>query len=143
MKRIFAGAALAVVIGVTAQSAAVAQTILTIDRLVSHVTTVPVIKGDQVNLFVRERVDRKLMKQGSGKPFERKVVLMVHGGFSPSTLAFDTPYRDYSWMEYLAKQGFDVFTMDMTGYGRSTRPAPMEDPCNILPARPVSRTASR
>ena len=135
MKRIFAGAALAVVMGITAPSPAVAQTILTIDRLVGHVTTVPVIKGDHVNLFVRERVDGKLMKQGSGKPFERKVVLMVHGGFSPSTLAFDMPYRDYSWMEYLAKEGFDVFTMDMTGYGRSTRPAPMEDPCNILPAQ--------
>jgi len=81
MKRIFAGAALAVVLGIMAPSTAVAETILTIDRLVSHVTTVPVIKGDQVNLFVRERVDGKLMKQGSGKPFERKVVLMVHGGF--------------------------------------------------------------
>ena len=38
---------------------------------------------------------------------------------------------DYSWMAYLAKAGFDVFSMDMTGYGRSTRPAPMNDPCNL------------
>jgi hypothetical protein len=56
MKQIFARAALVAVIGIAAQSAAVAETILTIDRLVSHVTTVPVIKGEQVNLFVRERV---------------------------------------------------------------------------------------
>jgi pimeloyl-ACP methyl ester carboxylesterase len=135
MRRFFAVSVLAAIISITGQSSAFAEAILTIDRLVSHVTTVPAIKGDQVNLFVRERISEKLMQKSSGKPFERKVVLMVHGGFSPSILAFDTPYRDYSWMEYLAKQGFDVFTMDMTGYGRSTRPAQMEDPCNVLPAQ--------
>ena len=27
--------------------------------------------------------------------------------------------------------GFDVFAMDTTGYGRSTRPAAMNDPCNL------------
>ena len=34
-------------------------------------------------------------------------------------------------MAYLARAGFDVFSMDMTGYGRSTRPAAMNDPCNL------------
>jgi pimeloyl-ACP methyl ester carboxylesterase len=34
-------------------------------------------------------------------------------------------------MAYLARAGFDVFAMDTTGYGRSTRPAPMNDPCNL------------
>ena len=34
-------------------------------------------------------------------------------------------------MGYLADAGFDVFAMDMTGYGRSTRPAAMNDPCNL------------
>ena len=34
-------------------------------------------------------------------------------------------------MAYLARAGFDVFSVDMTGYGRSTRPAPMNDPCNL------------
>ena len=38
-------------------------------------------------------------------------------------------------MGYLARAGFDVFAMDMTGYGRSTRPAPMNDPCNLTPAQ--------
>jgi pimeloyl-ACP methyl ester carboxylesterase len=36
-------------------------------------------------------------------------------------------------MAYLARAGFDVFAMDTTGYGRSTRPAPMNDPCNLAP----------
>jgi pimeloyl-ACP methyl ester carboxylesterase len=46
-------------------------------------------------------------------------------------VSFDIPYQDYSWMAYLAHAGFDVFSMDMTGYGRSTRPAAMNDPCNV------------
>mgnify|MGYP003580043836 CR=1 FL=1 len=38
-------------------------------------------------------------------------------------------------MAYLAQAGFDVFSMDMTGYGRSTRPRPMSDPCNFPKAQ--------
>ena len=34
-------------------------------------------------------------------------------------------------MAFLARAGYDVFSMDMTGYGRSTRPAVMNDPCNL------------
>jgi pimeloyl-ACP methyl ester carboxylesterase len=34
-------------------------------------------------------------------------------------------------MAYLAQAGFDVFSMDMSGYGRSVRPAAMNDPCNL------------
>ena len=60
-----------------------------------------------------------------------RVVLFVHGAGTPAEVAFDVPYQDYSWMGYLARAGFDVFSMDMTGYGRSTRPAAMNDPCNL------------
>src|SRR5581483_8651322 len=49
--------------------------------------------------------------------------------------SFDVPYQDYSWMAYLANGGFDVFGKDMTGYGRSTRPAAMNDPCNLAKDR--------
>ena len=41
-------------------------------------------------------------------------------------------------MAYLAHAGFDVFSMDMTGYGRSTRPAAMNDPCNLTRAQQAS-----
>jgi pimeloyl-ACP methyl ester carboxylesterase len=34
-------------------------------------------------------------------------------------------------MAYLADAGFDVFSADMTGYGRSTRPSAMNDVCNL------------
>ena len=61
----------------------------------------------------------------------RKVVLFIHGAGTPAEVSFDVPYQDYSWMAYLAHAGFDVFSMDMTGYGRSTRPPAMNDPCNL------------
>jgi pimeloyl-ACP methyl ester carboxylesterase len=136
MAHTFALLALAAFAGL-ATGAAQAQTsnILTIDRLVEHTSTVPAMRGQKVNLFVRERIAEGMLQQEPGKAFERKVVLMVHGGFSPATLAFDVQYRDYSWMEQLAREGFDVFAMDMTGYGRSTRPPQMNEPCNVLPAQ--------
>jgi pimeloyl-ACP methyl ester carboxylesterase len=59
------------------------------------------------------------------------VALFIHGAGTPAEVSFDVPYADYSWMAYLAHAGFDVFAMDMTGYGRSTRPAAMNDPCNL------------
>jgi len=132
-------AALATLTGLAAAAltatAALAQTssVVTVDRLVEHTSTVPAIAGQKVDLFVREKIAADLLEQSPGKPFERKVVLMVHGGFSPATLAFDLAYRDYSWMERLAREGFDVFAMDMTGYGRSARPM-MDEPCNLIAA---------
>ena len=86
-------------------------------------------------------------------PAPDRVALFVHGAGTPAEVAFDVPYQDYSWMAYLAHAGFDAFSMDMTGYGRSTRPTPMNDPCNLSreqqagfipaliprPARPVIR----
>ncbi len=50
-------------------------------------------------------------------------MLFVHGAGTPAEVAFDVPIGDYSWMAFLARNGFDVFSMDTTGYGRSTRPA--------------------
>ena len=134
MKKPITRAALAALVSLAA-SAAAAQTppIVTVDRLVDHTSTVPAIAGQKIDLFVREKIAADLLEQSPGKPFERKVVLMVHGGFSPATLAFDVPYRDYSWMERLAREGFDVFAMDMTGYGRSGRPT-MDEPCNLIAA---------
>jgi len=64
-----------------------------------------------------------------------RVVLFIHGAGTPAEVAFDVPYQDYSWMEYLAQAGFDAFAMDTTGYGRSNRPAAMNDPCNLSAAQ--------
>lgn len=104
-------------------------TILTIDHYAPHVSTVPAIAGETVQLYVRERVSAGTLART--RDFEGRVVLFVHGAGTPAEVAFDVPYADYSWMEHLAAAGYDVFAMDMTGYGRSTRPSVMNDPCNL------------
>jgi pimeloyl-ACP methyl ester carboxylesterase len=109
------------------------QTLLTIDHYIGHESTVPAIAGQRIELYLRERVKPATVLRGA--PRAERVVLFVHGAGTPAEVAFDVPYRDYSWMAYLAAAGFDVFSVDMTGYGRSTRPPPMNDSCNLSAAQ--------
>ena len=94
----------------------------TIDYMVPHISTVPANAGKRVELFVREKVASRRRATGP-------VVLMIAGATVSAVPAFDIQFENYSWMEYLAAAGFDVFAMDLTGYGLSPRPA-MDDPCN-------------
>jgi pimeloyl-ACP methyl ester carboxylesterase len=103
--------------------------LLRIDHYVGVRSTVPAIAGEESTLYVREVVRAGTALRG--KATANRMVLFVHGAGTPGPVAFDAPYQDFSWMEYLARAGFDVFAMDMTGYGRSTRPAAMNDPCNL------------
>ena len=103
--------------------------ILTIDHYVLHASTVPSVRGERVPLYVRERARAGSVLRAPN--LEDRVVLFVHGAGTPAEVAFDVPYEDYSWMEYLARAGFDVFSLDATGYGRSFRPPAMNDPCNV------------
>jgi len=54
-------------------------------------------------------------------------VLYVHGATYPSETAFDLKLDGLSWMEYIAARGYDVWLLDLRGYGRSTRPSEMAD----------------
>jgi pimeloyl-ACP methyl ester carboxylesterase len=105
-----------------------ADPIVTTDCFVTHVSTVPANKGKTVGLFVRNRVAQSTLAAAATR--KAQVVLMVHGGFGPSVVAYDLQYRDFSFMAVLARAGFDVFTMSHTGYGPSPRPL-MDDPCNV------------
>ena len=104
--------------------------LLSIDHYVAARSTAPSMNGQTAQLYVRERVEGRSLLHGSSG-----VVLFVHGAGTPAEVAFDVPYADYSWMAYLAHGGFDVFSMDVTGYGRSTRPTVMNDPCNLTRAQ--------
>jgi pimeloyl-ACP methyl ester carboxylesterase len=104
--------------------------LITVDQFVATTSTVPSMKGQAAQIFVRERAKPAVAAQGNGGA---GVVLFVHGAGTPAEVAFDVPYQDYSWMSYLAAAGYDVFAMDTTGYGRSTRPPAMNDPCNLSP----------
>jgi pimeloyl-ACP methyl ester carboxylesterase len=57
-----------------------------------------------------------------------KTVLYVHGSTYPAETAFDLPLDGLSWMEYIAKAGYDVWLVDLCGYGRSDRPKEMDEP---------------
>jgi len=105
------------------------QHILTVDHYVPNRSTVPSISGQTTQIYVRERVKPATIQRGA--PRDDRIVLFVHGAGTPAEVAFDVPYADYSWMAFLAAAGFDVFSMDMTGYGRSTRPNLMNDVCNL------------
>ncbi len=107
-------------------SAASGSTVRT-DHFVPAVSSVASMTGYVSQLYVRERsADTNLTGNMEGK-----VVLFVHGAGTPAEVAFDVPYAGHSWMAYLAERGFDTFAMDMTGYGRSTRPLLMNDRCNL------------
>lgn len=103
--------------------------LLTVNHYVSVRSTVPSMAGQIAQIYVRERLLAGTVLRSAS--VADKVVLFVHGAGTPAEVAFDVPYQDYSWMAYLAQAGFDVFAMDMTGYGRSTRPTAMNDPCNL------------
>ena len=105
------------------------EQLLTIDHYVRVRSTVPAIAGQPAQIYVRERAKAGTVLRAT--TFTDRVVLFVHGSGTPAEVAFDVPYKDYSWMAYLASAGFDVFSMDTAGYGRSTRPSAMNDPCNL------------
>jgi hypothetical protein len=81
---------------------------LTIDHYVRVISTVPAIAGQPAQLYVRERVLAGGALRTSS--FGDRVVLFVHGAGTPAEVAFDVPYQDYSWMAFLARAGFDVFS---------------------------------
>jgi alpha-beta hydrolase superfamily lysophospholipase len=77
-------------------------------------------KKGEVSLYLyRKRIGAP---QANEPP--RPVLFMVHGSSMSSRSSFDltVPGKgEYSMMNVFARQGFDVWTMDHEGYGRSTR----------------------
>ena len=108
--------------------------ILAVEHRVPHISTVHANAGERVELFVWERVRARNVEKFQEEAPTGKVILFIHGGTVPSVPGFDLDYKDYSWMQSLARAGFDVFSLDRTGYGFSPRPK-MDDPCNVNPAQ--------
>jgi pimeloyl-ACP methyl ester carboxylesterase len=81
-----------------------------------------------VQLFVRNKyANDKTVFTGD------RTVLFVHGATYPGEATFDLRVDGRSWMEYLAERGYDVYLMDVRGYGRSTRPPAMSQPAAANP----------
>jgi pimeloyl-ACP methyl ester carboxylesterase len=62
-----------------------------------------------------------------------RTLLFVQDGTYPAHTVFDLPLAGVSWMDYIAGRGFDVWCLDLPGYGRSTRPAAMGQPPEANP----------
>jgi pimeloyl-ACP methyl ester carboxylesterase len=71
------------------------------------------------------------------------VLLFVHGATYPAETGFDLKLDGVSWMDVLAQQGYDVYMVDIRGYGKSTRPPEMDQPA--MANKPIvnSDTAAR
>ena len=82
-----------------------------------------------VEIFVR---NKRPANMTAFRP--ERTVIYVHGATYPSSTAFDLKLDGLSWMEYIASRGYDVYLLDLRGYGKSTRPKEMaEDGKNNLP----------
>ena len=56
-----------------------------------------------------------------------RTLLFVHGATYPAHTSFDLKLDGVSWMDYIAARGYDVYLLDIRGYGKSTRPREMDD----------------
>jgi len=68
-----------------------------------------------------------------------RTVLFIHGASYPAHTSFDLPIEGQSWMDWMASRGYDVYSLDLRGYGKSGRPAEMNQPAESH--RPVIDTA--
>ncbi len=73
-----------------------------------------------IQLFIRNKRPR------DKAPSVDKILLYVHGATYPASTAFDLQLDGLSWMDYIAARGWDVYLVDLRGYGRSTRPSQMD-----------------
>jgi pimeloyl-ACP methyl ester carboxylesterase len=100
-------------------SPAAAQT-----KIVSEEFMVPA-KDAGLELYVRNK-----RPEGMTTFRAEKTVVYVHGATYPSETAFDLQLGGQSWMDYIANRGFDVYLLDLRGYGRSSRPKEMSEPAD-------------
>ena len=56
-----------------------------------------------------------------------RTLVYVHGATYPASTAFDLKLDGQSWMDYIAARGYDVYLLDLRGYGKSTRPKEMSE----------------
>jgi len=54
-----------------------------------------------------------------------RTVLFLHGAGFPAESTFDLQLSGTAWMDFIAVRGFDVYYVDLEGFGRSTRPLTM------------------
>jgi pimeloyl-ACP methyl ester carboxylesterase len=110
----------------TPEGIANAQSIVTEEFMIA--STDPGIK-----LYIRNKHPK-----GTTSFSSDKILLFVHGATYPAETTFDLNLSGISWMDFIAQRGYDVYLVDVRGYGRSTRPPEMDKPADQNP--PIVRT---
>jgi pimeloyl-ACP methyl ester carboxylesterase len=101
-------------------------------KLVTEELMVPALDPG-IELYVRNKRPADLARFAPDN-----IVLFVHGATYPAETSFDLKLDGLSWMEYIASRGYDVYLVDVRGFGRSSRPPEMDQPAANNP--PVVRT---
>lgn len=91
-------------------------------KIVTETIMVPA-SDPGIQLYVRNKHPEGISNFGPDR-----IVLFVHGATYSSESGFDLPLNGLSWMDYVAQRGWDIYIMDLRGYGRSTRPPEMNRP---------------
>jgi pimeloyl-ACP methyl ester carboxylesterase len=93
-------------------------------KLVMEEQMVPAIDPG-IQLYLRNK-----RPEGTDRFGPERTLLFVHGATYPAHTAFDLQLDGLSWMDYVAQRGFDVYLVDLRGYGKSTRPKEMDEPAD-------------
>ena len=91
-------------------------------KLVTESTLIPSTDAG-IQLYLREKRPADLVQFSSDR-----ILLYVHGASYPAETMFDLPLDGVSMMEWIAQRGWDVWLVDVCGYGGSTRPPEMNRP---------------
>ena len=64
-------------------------------------------------------------------------ILFLHGSSFPSALSFGFKMNNYSMIDSMSDNGYEVYALDFLGYGNSDRYSEMET--NLVNSKPVGR----
>jgi pimeloyl-ACP methyl ester carboxylesterase len=82
-----------------------------------------------VDLYIRNK-----HRESFSEARSERTVLFIHGASYPAHSSFDLPVEGRSWMDWMAARGYDVYSVDIRGYGKSGRPPELSEPPEAHPA---------
>ncbi len=85
-------------------------------------------KQPNIELYLRNKHPEALYDIKSDK-----TVLFLHGASYPAHSSFDMAVDGQSWMDWMAAKGYDVYCLDIRGYGKSGRPPEMKQTAEANP----------
>jgi pimeloyl-ACP methyl ester carboxylesterase len=88
-------------------------------QIVTEEMMVPADPGIEIYVRNKRPADMRAFRP-------ERTLLYVHGATYPASTAFDLKLDGLSWMDYIAARGYDVYLLDLRGYGKSTRPKEMD-----------------